>query len=161
MPFLPPDIMLHRVTDIQESFLRAHGKKALFLDVDNTLTTHNNPQPDPAILAWLEEMRAHGIAMMLVSNNSGARVADFARKLRLPYTARACKPLPFGFWRAARALGVSCKEAVVVGDQIFTDIWGGRLFGALSIWVEPIEVEDGSFFRFKRRLETRFFTNHK
>ena len=40
-----------------------------------------------------------------------------------------------------------------VGDQIFTDILGGNLFGAKTILVEPMLAEDGSFFRFKRRLE--------
>ena len=158
MAFLRPHIIKHRISDIPLDFLREKGIKALLLDVDNTLTTHNNPQPDTVILAWLEQVRQAGIAMMLVSNNAGPRVAKFAQKLNMPYTARAAKPLPFGFWRAAKQLGVKPRETLVIGDQIFTDIWGGRLFGAQTVWVQPIEPETGPFFRLKRRWEARFYT---
>lgn len=38
-------------------------------------------------------------------------------------------------------------------DQIFTDILGGNLFGAKTILVQPIELEDKPFFKCKRFLE--------
>jgi predicted HAD superfamily phosphohydrolase YqeG len=40
-----------------------------------------------------------------------------------------------------------------VGDQLFTDILGGNLFGAPTILVDLMQPEPGWFFRLKRRVE--------
>lgn len=144
---------MKRVSDIRPALLQKHNIRALILDADNTLSTHNNPKPADYVLEWLESMRDMGIALVIVSNNSRKRIHPFADSLRLPYTARALKPLPFGFRRTAAKLKLSPKNIAVVGDQIFTDILGGNLFGAPTILVEPIQMEDEAFFRLKRRLE--------
>lgn len=156
-----PTVTRRRVTDISPGLLRKLGVTALFLDADNTLTTHNNPRPADAVLGWLDTMRAEGIALVIVSNNSEERIRPFAKRLGLEYTARACKPLTLGFSRTARELGLRPRQIAVVGDQIFTDIVGGNLFGAPSILVKPMEPEDGPFFRLKRRLEKRVLRRYR
>jgi HAD superfamily phosphatase (TIGR01668 family) len=145
--------MLKRVSEITPGVLQSLGVRALLLDVDNTLTTHNNPIPDSGALKWLAEMKEAGILVCLASNNRTRRVRPFAESLGAGYVANACKPLPVGFIRAARRLGLPARAFAVVGDQIFTDILGGNLFGARTILLEPIEFETGPFFRLKRRLE--------
>lgn len=153
MPLLYPTIMLKRVSDITPEMLRQMGVRALLLDVDNTLTTHNNPVPDSAALKWLSEIKAAGILICLASNNRERRVRLFAGSMGAGYVSNACKPLPVGFIRAARRLGLPAKSFAVVGDQIFTDILGGNLFGAKTILTQPIEIETGPFFRLKRKVE--------
>jgi HAD superfamily phosphatase (TIGR01668 family) len=153
MAWLQPTIRLHRVTDISGELLAQRGIQALFLDLDNTLTTHNNPIPDRAVLSWLHEMKALGVTLVLVSNNKAKRVRPFAQELELPFTSRALKPLPWGFIKTARELHLPPASVAVVGDQLFTDILGGNLFGAPTIMVELMEPESGWFFRLKRRVE--------
>jgi HAD superfamily phosphatase (TIGR01668 family) len=148
-----PTILLHRVTEITPQFLRRLGVKALILDADNTLTTHNNPEPDADVLLWLREMKGQGIRLIIASNNSDGRIRPFAEKLGLDFVARACKPLPVGISASAKRLGLTRREVAVAGDQIFTDILGGNLFGCATILVEPMLNESGPFFRFKRKLE--------
>lgn len=148
-----PSKMFRSVSDISPEQLKALGISALILDVDNTLTTHNNPVPDTEVLKWLEVMREHGIRLVIASNNSGARIGAFAEKLGLDYVARAAKPLPIGFWRVARRMGLSAKSFGVVGDQIFTDTLGGNLFGAKTFLVRPMQPEKGPLFRLKRKIE--------
>ena len=47
------------------------------------------------------------------------------------------------------------SEAAIVGDQIFTDMWGGNRAGVLTLMVDPIEF--GTVFRFLRYcIETPF-----
>jgi len=148
-----PDVYLKNITSLTPTLLRRWGIRGLILDVDNTLTTHDNPMPDPDVLRWLDTMRTHHIEMIILSNNNPGRIIPFAKELRMGFTANAKKPLVGGFRRAMDELGLSKDEVAVVGDQIFTDIWGGNRFGIKTILVKPMYPEESSFFRFKRRLE--------
>lgn len=161
MSFFYPTIALHRVSEITPGLLKKRGIKALLLDADNTLTTHNNPLPDQDVQLWLGRMREAGIKMVIVSNNHHKRLKPFAATLELGYTARALKPLTYGFRATAKRLGLAPKEIAVVGDQIFTDILGGNLFGSTTILVEPMEPETGPLFRLKRKLEVGILRRYR
>lgn len=158
---LYPTILLHRASHITPHMLKKMGVHALVLDADNTLTTHNNPEPAGEMIVWLDKMRAAGIQLVIVSNNNSRRIQPFAARLGIGYTAMACKPLTIGFSRTARRLGLHAKEIAVVGDQIFTDILGGNLFGAVTILVEPMEPESGLLFCLKRKLEVKILQRYR
>lgn len=151
-----PDYHLQSLLQIDLDFLKKAGLRALVLDVDNTLTTHGNPVPAAGVLEWIGEMRAEGLPMLIVSNNSHERVEPFARLLGLEFVSRGAKPLPAGFRRAQERFGLPAAQIGAVGDQIFTDILGGNLAGLTTILVDPITPETGPFFRFKRGLEKPF-----
>ena len=153
MKIFYPRFSFRRVTDLTVEWLKGQGISALLLDVDNTLTTHNNPEVPAEVLDWLHEMRAAGMKLLLLSNNHPARVAPFAQKLGVGFIADAAKPLGGGVKRSQKVLGETPEGIALVGDQIFTDVLAGRLAGAVSILVEPIEPETAAFFRLKRRLE--------
>jgi HAD superfamily phosphatase (TIGR01668 family) len=129
------------------------GVQALILDVDNTLTTHDNPIVEKRVLDWLDTMRANGVGLIIVSNNYPERVAPLANTLGIDFVARGKKPLPKGFSEACRRLDTPKESICAVGDQIFTDILGANLKGIKSIFVFPIEYETTTFFRVKRTLE--------
>jgi len=153
MSIFYPTAIAHRVMDITKEMLDDMGVTGLILDVDNTLTTHNNPKPDFKVLEWISKMRECGIGLVILSNNYKRRIRPFAGEIKLPFVAFAAKPLPFGYARALRVLGVPKRSVAIVGDQIFTDILGARLYGAKTILVEPFAPETGPFFRLKRRIE--------
>ena len=104
MSQLQPDYYIPRITGIGREFLARKGIRGLVLDVDNTLTLHDDPTPDPDIARWLEEMRAAGIPMVIVSNNSEERVAPFAKILGLPFVADGEKPKTGGMERVIAVL---------------------------------------------------------
>ena len=93
-------VALRSVLQIQPGLLRQYGIRGLMLDLDNTLTTHDNPAPAEGVLSWIGVMRQAGIAMMIVSNNRPHRVQPFAAALGLPFVAEGAKPLPRGFRQA-------------------------------------------------------------
>jgi HAD superfamily phosphatase (TIGR01668 family) len=133
--------------------LNRFNVKALILDVDNTLTTHDNPNVKPEILSWLSTMKANGVELIIVSNNYPERVEPFANMLGIDFVAMGKKPLPKGFSEACRRLNAPKESICAVGDQIFTDILGANLKGIKSIFVFPIEYETTTFFKVKRTLE--------
>ena len=158
-----PKKMVHRVTEISPQYLQEQGIHGLILDIDNTLTTHDNPIPSDGVARWLDTMRENDIQMIVLSNNHGPRVEPFAKILGLDYLAEGKKPLPSGFRRCAAALNMKREELCIIGDQIFTDVLGGNFYGCHSILVEPIQAEKTAFFRFKRAMEKiiLFFYPHK
>ena len=154
MGILTPDYWFYRITDIPAEFFLSRGIRLLALDVDNTLTTYNNPTPAPGVPEWLESMQKAGLTLVILSNNNRPRVAPFAEKLGLPFAANAAKPLPFLLAADCRKRGVRAKECALIGDQLFTDILCGNLLpGVLSVLVTLQEPENTALYRFKRRLE--------
>lgn len=149
-------VALRSVLQIQPGLLRQYGIRGLMLDLDNTLTTHDNPAPAEGVLSWIGLMRQAGIAMMIVSNNRPHRVQPFAAALGLPFVAEGAKPLPRGFRLAQKRMQLPFSKLAVVGDQIFTDILGANLCGVKSIYVRPIQYENKGFLRVKRWLERPF-----
>ena len=160
MSLFYPTIYRRRITDLSVELMHRLGVQGILLDVDNTLTPHDDPTVDASILAWLDTMRQAGFLLTVVSNNSDERVRPFAEKLGLGYQAKAAKPLPHGYRAAARAMGFSPRHCLVVGDQIFTDILGANLAGMPSVLLEPIEPEvKQKFIVFKRRIERLLMRN--
>ena len=153
MALFKPDMHIGKMIDITPEMLHGAGIRALLLDIDNTMTTHNNPVPAEGVPEWIDSMKAQGFLLMVVSNNNGERVRNFSDLLGLEFEGSAKKPLPVGFRRACGRLGVRPREAAVIGDQIFTDIMGGNLLGAYTVMTEVYEPEPMIFFKFKRACE--------
>ncbi len=152
-----PTYWLKSVLDIDEEFLRENNVRALILDMDNTLSMHGSPDAEEGVMEWLDEMRALGIKMRVVSNNVPSRVVPLAQKMGLECTANGAKPLAFGIFRAIKAMGVKPSRTLVVGDQIFTDVLAGNLAGIRTLLVEPFHLENTWTFRLKRRIEALVF----
>lgn len=154
--FLKPTVVLNSVNEIDIELLRKHRIKGLILDLDNTLTTHNNPKPADGVLEWIARMKEAEIKMMIVSNNHYERVKPFSEKLGLPFVSDGAKPFTVGFRKASREMELPLKDVAIVGDQIFTDILGASLKSIKTIYVFPFEMESGVFFKIKRSLERPF-----
>lgn len=150
------DIALRSVLDITPELLMKNGIKGLLLDLDNTLTTHDNPRPADGVLDWIALMKSENIMMVIVSNNHHERVRPFADMLGLDFVCEGKKPLSSGFNRAAQRMGLPFSQLAVVGDQIYTDVLGANLKRVKCIFVFPIEHEKKGFLKFKRKIEKPF-----
>ncbi len=158
---LKPNIKLDRVTDITPEILKKYNLTHLILDVDNTLSTHHGQVLTDGLPEWLKLMKDNGIGLMVLSNSKEERVKPFAEKINLPYISLGLKPLPFGYFRALKAMGAKRKNAAIVGDQIFTDVLGGNLVGVKTLLLTPIKLESTAGFRFKRKIERLIFKLYK
>ena len=143
---------LHNVA-LQELFER--GIRGLILDLDNTMVAYRQSEVVADHLAWVEEAHERGFKMVMLSNNFSQRVTNVAAQLRIECIPNALKPLPTGFIRAKRVLGLPRQQIAVVGDQLFTDVLGAKVLGFYTILTEPIEPHDFAVtrvFRFFERL---------
>ncbi len=87
---LTPEYLFKRVEAIRPEFLAAQGITALVLDVDNTLTGDGSQVLDDSVQAWLADMRAAGVSLTILSNNTAGRVRPFAERIGLDWGAMAC-----------------------------------------------------------------------
>lgn len=79
------DFAFKSVLEITPDFLHKQNIRGLLLDLDNTLTTHDNPQPADGVLDWIAEIKGRGVKMVIVSNNHPPRVKPFADMLGLDF----------------------------------------------------------------------------
>lgn len=156
---LHPTIFVDSVFDIDLEDLKKRGIKAFIFDIDNTLAPYALSVPDEKTAAWLNELGEKGFKVFFASNNTEERVRRFAHSVNLPYKARAMKPLSRFIREACRYMEVSLRETALVGDQLFTDIWGGNWLKMYTVLVKPISDEEGKFVKFKRIFERRILKN--
>ncbi len=129
------------------------GICGFILDIDNTLAVPDKRDIPDDIAAWLNKQKADGVPMVLLSNNSAERIASFAEHTGLPFVAKGGKPGAKGYRKAAEKLGLPLYQCAAVGDQLFTDVWGGNRAGAVTVLTEPFYEDQTKFIVFKRKLE--------
>lgn len=151
---LLPDQIVNTVFDIDLQALKSRGVRGIITDLDNTLVGARTPLATPELIAWLERVRKQGFQVVILSNNNQTRVSTFAKPLGIPYIPAARKPFGGAFRRALALLKLEPKQAVVVGDQMLTDVLGGRRMGLHTILVTPIAPgEEGWGTQINRRIE--------
>ena len=152
--WLCPDMVVERIYDLEPAQLQAHGIKALLLDLDNTLTEWQSGAVDERTREWVERAKASGLRLCICSNSSRPwRVRDIAGALGIEHLPFASKPNPRSVQRALELVEAGPGEGAVVGDQLFTDILGGKLAGTTSIWVRPLSKREFIVTRLVRALE--------
>ena len=165
MPFLAPDFYFETYAGATVEFLEEHGFCALVLDIDNTLEPYENPTPGEGVRAWFSALADAGISAAFVSNNGKERVETFNAELARIAYYKAGKPFAGKIKRAMREMGVTKKETLFMGDQIFTDVLAARFAGIQVALVPPIKDKTDALTRFKRWLERpimkRFFRRNK
>ena len=118
------------IFDIEPAALARRGIRLLLADLDNTLAPYGEPEPTQAVRDWAAALGEQGITLFVLSNNRHPeRPRRFSQALGVPFLGHAGKPKPGGFRRAMEQMGCTPEQTAIVGDQLFTDILGGRNAG--------------------------------
>lgn len=154
MTLLAPSRRARAITDVDVLGLVAQGVRCVLFDRDNTVVPRDTKVAPPEVVAWLDEARAQGLALVMVSNNFHTReVEASALELGCSCVHHAMKPAPFAVKRALALVGCGPEEAVLVGDQVFTDVVAGNLAGVRTILVEPQSTSDLWYTHIFRAVE--------
>lgn len=149
-----PQMHVPTVYDIDLDALWQAGRRGIITDLDNTLVGAGEALATPKLKQWLERAMDIGFDIVIVSNNGEERVTAFADPLALPFIYRAKKPMQTAFKQALQTMNLTVDQVVVIGDQLLTDVFGGNRFGAKTILVKAIDLdEEGFFTRMNRRAE--------
>ena len=146
---LRPKVYVNSIYNIDLKKLKKVKKiKGIIVDLDNTLIAWGKKEIDNRINDWIKEAKSLKLKLCIVSNNSSKRVTEFAEIFKIPYSSNSIKPFNAPFIKAIEILDTKNSETIVIGDQIFTDIWGGNRLKLFTILVAPIIKGDsiGTFF---------------
>ncbi|MBW7459277.1 YqeG family HAD IIIA-type phosphatase [Paenibacillus sepulcri] len=151
---LLPHMRVNTIYDIDLHALKEQGILGIITDLDNTLVGAKVPLATPELVKWLDVVRDLGFTVVIVSNNHRTRVSKFADPLRIPFVHAARKPSNKAFVRALTVMELAAEHTAVIGDQMMTDVLGGRRMGLFTILVSPISPGDEGFMtRINRRIE--------
>ncbi|WP_436664305.1 YqeG family HAD IIIA-type phosphatase [Alicyclobacillus acidoterrestris] len=150
---LMPNEYASSIYEIDLERLWNQGIRLILTDLDNTLVPWNHPDVPEDLATWLNKAHARGFHVCIVSNNSSGRVEEFAALSGLPAVGAAKKPKPVGFLEALQRFDMRAEQAVMVGDQLFTDVRGGNRLGIYTILVLPIESKEWWGTRIVRNVE--------
>ena len=153
---LSPDRYVASVECIGLDALKAAGKRAILLDRDNTLVPRDRQTAPDSVVAWLARARELGFKLCMVSNNwHRDQVERSASELEMDFISHAMKPAPFAIRAGLKRLGAAPDETVLIGDQLYTDAWGGKLAGVDTILVRPQATADLWYTHIFRIFERR------
>ncbi len=151
---------LPSVFDIDYRKLYRKGFRGLIFDIDNTLVHHGDDSTEEVDHLFLT-IHEIGFKTVLLTDNVEERVLRFLKNIDSMYICEAGKPDVSGYLRALEMMNLKKEEAVVIGDQIFTDILGANKSGIPSILVKFIQADPNEKIGKKRQLEKRILACYK
>lgn len=154
-PFCPHHAV-HSLKDVDLQGIANRGKKLILLDVDNTLVKWRTEEFAQETLDWIAEAKRLNFQVCIISNTRNQeRLGRLSQMLDIPTMRGRFKPSRAMFHAALDRFGVRDSEAIMIGDQLFTDIWGGNRAGIETVLLQPISsVEFGptKISRFGERM---------
>ncbi len=152
-----PHKLVDSVQQIKVEELLEKGIRGIILDLDNTLVRWRRADLSKEIQNWLSELQRAGIRLCILSNSVlSERPKRLAEQLGISNIRKAHKPARSGFRRALEALGTPPSATAIIGDQMFTDIWGGNRAGIYTIMVRPLHPGEFIYTRLISRPPERF-----
>ncbi len=142
LELLKPNEYTETIYDIDFDYYWDKGYECLIVDIDNTLTPWNNFEISNNLANLIEYLKKKGYRICLLSNNKQHKVQSFALKLGVAAAPKGGKPFLSAFKRALKVLQSRAENTLLVGDQIFTDIFGGNRMGLYTILVDPIDKKE-------------------
>lgn len=155
LKYLCPDLYVHSIVDVDLVTLKDKGYNTLLFDLDNTLLGWRAKAIPEEVLHWLRRAAELGFRMCIISNSLVKRVTRFSRSLGIPAIPKAVKPMKGPFLRALTLLSSEPANTVVIGDQLFTDVLGGKRLGIFSVLVFPVDKHEfftTVFFRIAEKI---------
>ena len=153
------------VYDIPYDKLYEGGIRLILTDLDNTLISYNEAMPNEKLFELKKKIEGMGFEFILVSNSKKARVDNFAKAFDIPYIKFATKPLKRGIKKAIRCIAskkYNKNEIILLGDQLMTDVLGGKRCKINVALINPIDkTSDIKSTRINRGLEKVFLRRIK
>ena len=144
-----PTYIYASIDKIPFEILEKNNIKGIMFDLDNTLTDYKGIMNNEKI-EWIKEAKKRGIKICILSNSHRQKkIRGLMRELDINGLNLAMKPMLKGYRYALDLLDVNKENACMIGDQIFTDIWGANRFGIMSILVRPFDNNEEFWVKLK------------
>lgn len=148
-----PDIYQKSIYTIDYSKLLSKGIKCLLFDLDNTIVPSRSFELPEKAKSLFVSLKQKGFKVILFSNSPKSRVNTYKEFFNVDGIHMAFKPLSRQFKKIMSKYDLKPDEMAIIGDQLITDVAGGKKVGITTILVNPIDGKDHVFATFNRFLE--------
>ncbi len=139
--FIKPDITVNKIVELNEETIEKikeeYKIEGIILDVDDTLRKEMKDIPK-CNKEWIEGLKGR-IKIIIVSNGVDRRLEQYFQKNGIDYIGFACKPLKKNFMKACQKMQVSPEKVLMVGNDLFGDIYGGSRNNMKTVLVREVE----------------------
>jgi len=156
-----PDMYQKSIYTINYEKLKQNGIKCLLFDLDNTCIPYKEKKPSKKLKNLFEELQDMGFKVILFSNAPKRRLEPFKKELLVDCSPNSRKPSKKSFLKVLEKFGFELSEVAIIGDQLYTDIYGGNKVGITTILVNSMSTKDMFFTKFRRILEKKTFKKLK
>lgn len=119
------------------------GKRLLLLDVDNTLVQWKQESFSEPVLEWIGRAKAMGFDICIISNTRRVqRLKRLSEMLGVATVRGRFKPSRAMYRLALAKFKRRREEAIMIGDQMMTDVLGANRAGIDAIWVRRMEGKE-------------------
>ena len=141
------------IFEIDLSFYQKLGIKYVFADLDNTLDSYKQATPTERAVKLKNDLARLGIELIIVSNNTGARVQKYSKELGVRHFSSLFKPFSHKLKNIMKTANIKPEDVVMVGDQTVTDISCANGAKIKSVLTEKLVEEDQPTTRFNRLFD--------
>lgn len=139
--FIKPDITLEKVNQLDAIVIdilkERYGIEGIILDVDETLRKEMKDIPK-CNKEWIESLKGK-LKVIILSNGKDQQIEQYFRENGIDYIGFAHKPLKKNFLKACEKMDVSPDKVLVVGNDLLTDIYGGRRNNMKTVLIKNVE----------------------
>ena len=155
MDIFIPDMYQKSIYTINYEKLREDGIRCLLFDLDNTCVPYVEKKPTQKLKDLFDRLKEMGFKVIIFSNASKKRLEPFKNFLIVDCSYSSRKPSKRKFLKVLKMFNFDLSETAIIGDQLFTDIYGGNRVGIKTILVNPMSNNDMVFTKVFRIFEKR------
>ena len=149
-----PDRIVSTPAVIDFEALATQGFRIVLVDIDNTIALHGSTTADTFAKKVIERIKSADLCPVIVSNAGIERARSYADSLGISFIAHARKPGIDSICRDLAQRGCPRENALVIGDQLLTDVWSARRAGIPVVLTAKRSPKELFTVRIKRLLES-------
>jgi len=157
MKSLLPDMYKKNIYDINYEKLKGMGVKTLIFDFDNTLVEKGKVKDYEKFKEFFKKLKKDFNVYIISNTIDKNKIEKFSKECDVKYVMFALKPLSRGFKKVKELDKMNPEEICMIGDQLFTDVWGSKRLGYHSVYLTPIAKDEHLITKFNRLFERRVF----
>lgn len=161
MDIFIPDMYQKSIYTINYEKLYEDGIRCLLFDLDNTCVPYVDKVPSKKLKDLFDRLKDMGFKVIIFSNATKKRLEPFKNGLIVDCSYSSRKPSKRKFLKVLKMFSFDLSETAIIGDQLFTDIFGGNRVGIKTILVNPMSDKDLFVTKIFRMLEKKQYNKMK
>lgn len=152
-PYFVPDYIATSVTDIDFKALKKAGVRFLAFDADSTLVEYRGKVIADTTMNYLEEQKPLFDGICIASNRVLKDLEPIAQSIGadlIQAKGLIRKPQKKFYDRVIAHYQARPEEIAMIGDKLVADMYGAKLSGLVTVWVERFGERDSIWDRVLR-----------